>query len=90
MERVDVLVVGAGIVGLATARAVQQARPGCSVVVVEKESAPARHQSGHNSGVVHAGVYYAPGSDKARLCFAGRSSMIDYSREHGIPHAVCG
>jgi L-2-hydroxyglutarate oxidase len=90
MEQVDVVVVGAGIVGLATARAVQQARPGCSVVVVEKEPAPARHQSGHNSGVVHAGVYYAPGSDKARLCFAGRSSMIDYCREHGIPHEVCG
>jgi L-2-hydroxyglutarate oxidase len=90
MEQVDVLVVGAGIVGLATARAVQQARPGCTVAVVEKESAPARHQSGRNSGVVHAGVYYAPGSDKARMCTAGRSSMIEYCREHGIAHAVCG
>jgi L-2-hydroxyglutarate oxidase len=90
MDRVDVLVVGAGIVGLATARAVQQARPGCSVIVVEKESAPARHQSGRNSGVVHAGVYYAPESDKARLCTSGRSTMIEYCREHGIAHAVCG
>ncbi len=90
MDRVDVLVVGAGIVGLATARAVQQAEPGLTVVVAEKEDAPARHQSGRNSGVIHAGVYYAPGSDKARLCSAGRVSMVEYCRERGIPHEVCG
>jgi L-2-hydroxyglutarate oxidase len=90
MEQVDVLVVGAGIVGLATARAIQQARPGTSVLVVEKEDQPARHQSGRNSGVIHAGVYYAPGSEKARLCAAGRASMVAYCREHGVNHAVCG
>lgn len=84
------VVVGAGIVGLATARAVQQTRPQLSVAVLEKETAPARHQSGRNSGVIHAGVYYAPGSEKARLCAAGRASMIEYCRDHGIPHAVCG
>jgi L-2-hydroxyglutarate oxidase len=87
---VDVAIVGAGIVGLATARAVQRAQPGRSVLVLEKESAPARHQSGRNSGVVHAGVYYAPGSEKARLCSAGRASMVEYCREHGVAHRVCG
>lgn len=90
MERVDVVVVGAGIVGLASARAIQRARPGTSVVVVDKESAPGQHQSGRNSGVIHAGVYYPPGSQKARLCAAGRVSMVEYCREHGIAHEVCG
>ena len=84
------LVVGGGIVGLATARAVVRTHPGRSVVVVEKEASVAAHQSGRNSGVIHAGVYYAPGSDKARLCVAGRASMVEFCREHGIEHAVCG
>ena len=90
MERADVLVVGAGIVGLATARAVLRARPEHSVVVVEKEATVGAHQSGRNSGVIHAGVYYEPGSEKARLCKAGRTSMVEYCRAHGIDHAVCG
>jgi L-2-hydroxyglutarate oxidase len=90
MERVDVIVVGGGIVGLATARAILLARPGASVVVVEKEAAVGLHQSGRNSGVIHAGVYYQPGSAKARLCTAGRASMVAYCRDHGIDHAICG
>ena len=90
MERADVVVVGGGIVGLATARAVLCAHPEKSVVVLEKESAVGAHQSGHNSGVIHAGVYYQPGSDKARLCRAGRRSMVDYCRDRGIVHKVCG
>jgi (S)-2-hydroxyglutarate dehydrogenase len=90
MDRADVLVVGAGIVGLATARAIVRAHPGRSVVVVEKEASVAAHQSGRNSGVIHAGVYYQPGSSKASLCAAGRSSMIEYCRDHGIEHNVCG
>src|SRR6266702_3532007 len=90
MDRTDLLVVGAGIVGLATARAVVRAHPERSVVVVEKEMAVGAHQSGRNSGVIHAGVYYQPGSEKARLCTAGRVSMVEYCREHGIEHAVCG
>jgi L-2-hydroxyglutarate oxidase len=90
MERVDVLVVGGGIVGLATARAVLRANPNRSVVVVEKESSVGAHQSGRNSGVIHAGVYYAPGSEKARLCVAGRASMVEFCRRHGVEHAVCG
>ncbi|MGO9876459.1 MAG: L-2-hydroxyglutarate oxidase [Acidimicrobiia bacterium] len=90
MERVDVLVIGGGIVGLATARAIAHSHPQRSVVVVEKEATVGAHQSGRNSGVIHAGVYYAPGSEKARLCSAGRVSMVEYCREHGIDHAVCG
>src|SRR5213592_4508978 len=90
MERVDVLIVGGGIVGLATARAVVRAHPDRSVAVVEQEAKVGAHQSGRNSGVIHAGVYYAPGSDKARLCRAGRRSMVEYCRDHGIDHAVCG
>jgi L-2-hydroxyglutarate oxidase len=90
VERVDVVVVGAGIVGLATARAIQQQRPQASVIVLEKEQAIASHQSGRNSGVIHAGVYYQPGSEKARLCAAGRASMVAYCRDRGIAHEVCG
>src|SRR4051812_47965526 len=90
MERTDVLIVGGGIVGLATARAVLRAQPGRRVVVVEKESAVGAHQSGRNSGVIHAGVYYEPGSDKARLCTLGRASMVEYCREHGIDFEVPG
>ncbi len=90
MERADVAIVGAGIVGLATARAIQQAHPAANVVVLDKEDAPGQHQSGRNSGVVHAGVYYAPGSEKARLCTAGRISMVEFCREFGIAHEICG
>src|SRR3954452_18396683 len=86
MERVDVLVVGGGIVGLATARAILRSHPDRSVTLVEKEGSVGAHQSGRNSGVIHAGVYYAPGSEKARLCVAGRTSMVEYCREHDIEH----
>jgi L-2-hydroxyglutarate oxidase len=90
MERADVVIVGAGIVGLATARAILTAAPGTAVTVLEKEHTVAAHQSGRNSGVIHAGVYYEPGSAKARLCRAGRDSMVAYCEERGIPYKVCG
>jgi (S)-2-hydroxyglutarate dehydrogenase len=90
MDRADVVVIGGGIVGLATVRAVGRAYPDRSIVVLEKERAVATHQSGRNSGVIHAGVYYKPGSIKARFCTAGRASMVAYCREHGIDHEVCG
>jgi (S)-2-hydroxyglutarate dehydrogenase len=86
----DVVVIGAGIVGLATARAVQVARPDARVAVLDKEGSIAGHQTGRNSGVIHAGVYYKPGSDKARLCAAGRQRMVDFCAEHGVAHEVCG
>lgn len=83
-----VVVVGAGIVGLATARALAAA--GHRVVVVDKETDVGRHQSGHNSGVVHAGLYYRPGSAKARLCTAGRVELEAYCAERALPIERCG
>src|SRR6266508_237732 len=83
-------VVGGGIVGLATARALQRDRPDAAVTVLEKERRWGAHQTGHNSGVVHAGVYYAPGSLKARLCRAGNASMVEFCRRYDIPVDVCG
>ncbi len=89
-DRADVGIVGGGIVGLATALRVQAVQPGARVVVLEKESAVATHQSGRNSGVIHAGVYYTPGSHKARFCRAGKAAMVEFCREHGVPFEICG
>jgi L-2-hydroxyglutarate oxidase len=86
----DFAVVGGGIVGLATADALGRRRPGARVVVLEKEPAVARHQTGRNSGVIHSGLYYKPGSLKARLCVAGARSMVELCREHGVRHETCG
>lgn len=83
--RYDVVVVGAGLVGLATALRLLERHPGLRLAIVEKETAVARHQSGHNSGVVHAGVYYAPGSRKARLCREGKAELERFAAAHGIP-----
>ena len=82
---VDVVVVGGGIIGLATARELLRRRPGLSVLLLEREAELAAHQTGHNSGVVHAGLYYAPGSAKARLCVAGKALLEAYCAEHEIP-----
>lgn len=86
----DFCVIGGGIVGLATALRLLECRPGASLVLVEKETDVATHQTGHNSGVVHAGVYYAPGSLKARLCTAGAEATKAFAARHGIPLEVCG
>lgn len=86
----DVAVVGAGIVGLATAYRLTRKPGDRRVVVLEKEHACATHQTGHNSGVIHSGLYYAPGSAKARTCVAGAQLMKNFCREHGIPVVVCG
>ncbi|HEY5155086.1 MAG TPA: L-2-hydroxyglutarate oxidase, partial [Acidimicrobiales bacterium] len=86
----DLVVVGAGIVGLATARAWQQAHPDDRVVVVDKEPAVAAHQSGHNSGVIHAGVYYPTGSRKAAWCAAGRLELLEFCDRHDIAWEQCG
>ncbi|MET7892198.1 L-2-hydroxyglutarate oxidase [Streptomyces mirabilis] len=83
-------IVGAGIVGLATGRAIALRRPGTRVVVLEKERAVAVHQTGHNSGVVHAGIYYAPGSLKADLCVRGVSVLREYCQDRGLPYAEIG
>lgn len=89
-ERLDGAIVGGGIVGLATAYRLLERRPGLRVAVVEKENDVARHQSGHNSGVLHAGIYYAPGSLKARLCREGKTALEDFAAAHGIPVERCG
>jgi (S)-2-hydroxyglutarate dehydrogenase len=89
-ERHDVVVVGAGIIGLATARALLLERPTLRVAVVEKESQIGSHQTGHNSGVLHSGIYYAPGSLKATLCIRGKQALERYAEEHQIPISKLG
>lgn len=89
-DEVDVAVVGAGLVGLATARALLARHPGLRLAVLEKEPEVAAHQSGHNSGVLHAGLYYRPGSLRARLCREGKQELERYAAEHGIPFRRCG
>jgi (S)-2-hydroxyglutarate dehydrogenase len=89
-ERYDVVIIGGGIVGLAVAREITRQFPRMRLVVFEKENRVGAHQSGHNSGVIHSGVYYKPGSLKARLCVTGAAAMVEFCREHGVPFAVCG
>lgn len=86
----DLVVVGAGIVGLAVAREWTLRRPADSVAVLEREDGPARHQTGHNSGVIHGGIYYQPGSLKARLCVEGARLMYEYCQHNAISHERCG
>lgn len=87
---VDVVVIGGGIIGLATADALQARLLGASVVVLEKEDVVAAHQTGRNSGVIHAGLYYAPGSIKAELATRGGARMVEFCAEHGVAHDRCG
>ena len=89
-ERCDIAVIGAGIVGLATARELARRHPHASIAVIDKETEIGRHQTGHNSGVIHAGIYYAPGSLKAQLCVSGARELYAYCDEHGIPVERCG
>jgi (S)-2-hydroxyglutarate dehydrogenase len=90
MTEADIAVVGAGILGLAVARELARRDPQRHVVVLEREAAPAAHQTGHNSGVVHAGIYYLPGSLKARLCVEGVRELSAYCDERGIAYRRCG
>ncbi len=89
-ERVDVAVVGGGIVGLATAFRLLERRPDLSLAVLEKEAELATHQSGHNSGVIHAGLYYQPGSAKAALCRQGKAELEEYCQRRAIPYESIG
>ena len=89
-SRYNVIIVGGGAVGLGVALEITRRFPRQKLLLVEKENKVARHQSGHNSGVIHSGVYYKPGSLKARLCVAGAAAMVEFCREHAIPHNVCG
>jgi (S)-2-hydroxyglutarate dehydrogenase len=90
MREGSIGIVGGGIVGLAIARDLVRRRPGARVVVLEKEGRVGTHQTGHNSGVVHAGIYYKPGSLKAELCTRGRLLLKDYCAERGLPYQECG
>ncbi|QOR39941.1 L-2-hydroxyglutarate oxidase [Billgrantia diversa] len=86
----DFIIIGGGILGMSTAMQLKQAYPDCRMLVVEKEREAARHQTGHNSGVIHAGVYYTPGSLKARFCLAGNRATKDFCEAHDIPYDSCG
>jgi len=86
----DVVVVGGGIIGLATSMKLTQDFPNLKVAVLEKEKEVAQHQTGHNSGVIHAGIYYAPGSQKANFCSTGGKLLRDFCDEYGIPYDMCG
>jgi L-2-hydroxyglutarate oxidase LhgO len=86
----DVIVVGGGIVGLATAYKFTKRFPGKKILVLEKEQEVAAHQTGHNSGVIHSGIYYKPGSYKAKNCVDGRRELVQFAKEHNIPHDICG
>jgi len=86
----DTIIIGGGIVGLATARAILTRSPGNKLLVLEKEDGWGKHQTGHNSGVIHSGIYYKPGSFKARFARKGSQSMVEFCRAHAIPVDVCG
>jgi L-2-hydroxyglutarate oxidase len=86
----DYVIIGGGIVGLASAMAVGEKYPKARILVLEKEQHVAQHQTGRNSGVIHSGIYYKPGSLKARFAVEGNRSMVEFCREHGIKHEVCG
>src|SRR5215467_10457831 len=86
----SVAIVGGGIVGLATAYRLSERFPDARIQVLEKEPGVGRHQTGHNSGVLHCGLYYKPGSTKARLAVAGIRQMVEFCRTNSVPHDVCG
>ncbi|MCC6972211.1 MAG: L-2-hydroxyglutarate oxidase, partial [Phycisphaerales bacterium] len=86
----DIVIIGGGIVGLGTALKLQEQKPALKIALIEKESGVARHQTGHNSGVIHSGIYYKPGSLKAQNCIRGYHYMIDFCNKHGIKYDLCG
>jgi len=89
-KQCDVAIIGAGIVGLAVGLHLVRRLPGIKLLVLDKENEVAAHQTGHNSGVIHSGLYYKPGSLKARLCVEGAAAMVRFCREYGLPHEICG
>lgn len=88
--RYDIAVIGGGIVGAATFYKLQQKYPNKKIILFEKENMLADHQTGHNSGVIHSGLYYKPGSLKAQNCIQGRHELVAFAKEHNIPHDICG
>ncbi len=86
----DIVVIGGGIVGLASAYKITLSHPNIRLAVLEKEDKLAAHQTGHNSGVIHSGLYYKPGSNKAKTCVKGRKELVTFAKKHRIPHEICG
>ena len=86
----DIAIIGGGIVGAATLYKLQKKHPHLKIILFEKENELAGHQTGHNSGVIHSGLYYKPGSLKAKNCIEGRHELVAFCKEHNIAHDVCG
>ena len=89
-NKFDLIVVGGGLDGLTSAYKIQMSNPKMRILIIEKEKDLAFHQSGRNSGVLHSGLYYKPGSYRAKNCVEGRLEMVEFSRKHGVNHDVCG
>ena len=89
-KKYDLVIIGGGIIGLATAMRISDEFPSLKVAVLEKEGEVATHQTGHNSGVIHAGIYYAPGSQKANFCSTGGKLLRDFCDQHDIEYEMCG
>ncbi|TKC13301.1 L-2-hydroxyglutarate oxidase [Pedobacter polaris] len=89
-QKYDVIVIGAGLVGLATAYQLKIAKPNFKVLIIDKEDGVSKHQSGHNSGVIHSGIYYKPDSLKAKNCISGYQAIIQFAEQHEIPYDICG
>ena len=90
LRRYDVAIIGGGIVGLATGLKLLEQYPHLTLAILEKEDRLASHQTGHNSGVLHSGIYYKPGSLKAKLCVRGKQELLRFADEHSIPYNMCG
>jgi (S)-2-hydroxyglutarate dehydrogenase len=90
MSKPSIAIIGGGIVGLATGLELTRRFSGISLAIIEKEPTLARHQTGHNSGVMHSGIYYKPGSLKARLCVEGVDALLHFCQENGVPYDICG
>src|ERR1700751_5215780 len=90
MQPFNCVVIGGGIVGLSVAWAILKKSPGARIAILEKEYSLARHQTGRNSGVIHSGIYYKPGSLKAKLCCTGRRRLLEFCQAYGIEYEVCG
>ena len=90
MEQFDISIIGGGIVGLSTAYKLQSKYPNLKIAIIEKENSLAYHQTGRNSGVIHSGLYYKPGSFRAKNCVDGRKQLVKFAIENNIKHEVCG
>ena len=86
----DIAIIGGGIIGAATFYKIQKAYPDLKILLIEKEKGLADHQTGNNSGVIHSGLYYKPGSSKAKYCVEGRHELVAFAKEYGVDHDICG